>query len=326
MKIKKEIMEKVSQITEKYNLDKKIIVAYSGGKDSFFSCIVLKELGYDVIPIILDIGFENDWKIQIENLKKYGISAEVVDKKILCSFSEWNNNSQIDYYFNMIKENIKKELTPCTPCYNAKIMMLDFIAQKNKIRDCVFGHHGTDAVTSLLKSYFMYEDHFTLKHQKFDLKLFYKMILDSKNIFEMPVDTFLNSFQYKKIENLIKKGLVGTDEPIRQNYGRNCIVRPLFNVLENEIIETVANENLFFPKAECFEREYRNCKRMTPRELIQKELLLNKKTNLECIQILLNLIKDNLNEDGTMKYDVRRNRTNILGKQYESTLQSCNKL
>lgn len=65
---------------------------------------------------------------------------------------------------------------------------------------------------------------------------------------------------------------------------------------------------------------------MTPRELIQKELLLNKKTNLECIQILLNLIKDNLNEDGTMKYDVRRNRTNILGKQYESTLQSCNKL
>lgn len=172
----------------------------------------------------------------------------------------------------------------------------------------------------------MYEDHFTLKHQKFDLKLFYKMILDSKNIFEMPVDTFLNSFQYKKIENLIKKGLVGTDEPIRQNYGRNCIVRPLFNVLENEIIETVANENLFFPKAECFEREYRNCKRMTPRELIQKELLLNKKTNLECIQILLNLIKDNLNEDGTMKYDVRRNRTNILGKQYESTLQSCNKL
>ena len=36
MKIKKEIMEKVSQITEKYNLDKKIIVAYSGGKDSFF--------------------------------------------------------------------------------------------------------------------------------------------------------------------------------------------------------------------------------------------------------------------------------------------------
>ena len=39
MKIKKEIMEKVSQITEKYNLDKKIIVAYSGGKDSFFHAL-----------------------------------------------------------------------------------------------------------------------------------------------------------------------------------------------------------------------------------------------------------------------------------------------
>lgn len=326
MEIDTHVLEKIKKITEKYNFDKKILVAYSGGKDSFFTCIALRELGYKINPVILDIGVDNNWSIQIDNLKNYGIVAEVINEERLSKFCDWNSSYEIKAYLEMTKENIRKGLTPCTPCYNAKMLMLQFIALKKGIRDCAFGHHGTDAVTSLLKSYFMYVDCLIRKKQEFNIQIFQNLVLEYYDQFTMSTEKFKHSLLYKDIETMIKLGYAGTDEPIRQKCGNIRVVRPLFRVLENEIIQTLNSTPLFFPKAECFRSGYRINTRMTPREFIQQRLLLDRNINLEIIQILLKLIEDNLNADGTMKYDVRRNRTKILGGSYEKTLQSCNKI
>lgn len=326
MWIKAEILYRIQEIIDNYKMEKKVLVAYSGGKDSFFSCIALKELGIEVVPVIIDIGFGNDWKIQIDHLLQFGLKPEVIDRGYLKSFSQWKYDKQIEEYFIMTKENVKKGLTPCTPCYNAKVLMLQYIAEKKEIKECVFGHHGTDAVTSLLKSYFMYQDKFVAAHNFFDLNVFQNLVKEYEQHFMVPVEVFKQSFVYKNLNEMIKIGLVGTDEPIRQKYGNMYIIRPLFGILESEIMEIVNNSGLTFSKAECFQSGVRDSNKMTPREFIQKTLLSNVKMNQGVIKLLLELIRSNLNEDGSMKFDVRRNRTKLLGSSYENNLQSCVKL
>lgn len=304
--------------------EEKIFVAYSGGKDSFFLCVALRELGYKVNPIILDIGYNVCWQKGIEVLKPYGIKVEVIDMQYVRKVLEHSIAEKINAYYEMTKDNIKNGLTVCTPCYNGKIVILDSLAKKWGVHEIVFGHHATDVVTSFLKSYLMYQDRYEWQSKFFCFDVFREVVLNYKKIFEKNIRKNLKTKVYFEMEELLYRGLIGTDEPIRQKQNTFDIIRPLFKINEKDIIDSVTKDNLIFQEAECYRMNLREINTLTPREIVKREIC--EEMELECMEWILTLIESELNDDGTLKYDARRRRTEILGKEYEKNLQSCMKL
>jgi len=59
--------------------EESIIVALSGGKDSMLLCLALRELGYDYVPVTIDMGYESGWADRINDLAgTIGLSVTVV--------------------------------------------------------------------------------------------------------------------------------------------------------------------------------------------------------------------------------------------------------
>lgn len=328
IKIPNNILDSINSVLIEYQMgnEEYIFVAYSGGKDSFLTCLVLRELGFKVIPIILDIGYNASWGEQINLLKQYGIEAYVISLDYIENIVTKSEKKMIIDYFKSIKENVYKGLTACTPCYNGKVLMLEYLTGKLGIHEIAFGHHGTDAVTSLLKSYLMYLDRYKIGHVYFKLESFADIVQEYKKKFIVEINEFTQSEIGLDIKRLLKKGIVGTDEPIRQKYFSFNIIRPLFDVLESEIENILESEDIKFSKAECFRMNIRKCEVLTPREIIQKEIVNSEETNVEIIRYILKLIKNELKTDGTLKYNVRKQRTELLGREYEINLQSCTKI
>lgn len=159
-KIPYKTLLKVDNVIKKYSLftDGVATVAYSGGKDSLFLCRCLIELGFEVIPIIIDIGYKNEWKTAKDNLTSVGLNTHLIDPD---SSNDIETKSKVNQFFNdVIDINSGKyqNVSPCTPCYNAKMILLIDFAKHHDIDQIAMGHHGTDVIASMLKSYFMYYD------------------------------------------------------------------------------------------------------------------------------------------------------------------------
>ena len=164
----------------------------------------------------------------------------------------------------------------------------------------------------------MYIDRWEYHHEEFVYENFYKLILSQKYLYSCEKDEFQKLFLYNEIINQIYAQNVGTDEPIVQYLGNTSIrmCRPLFGVLEKEIIDYFENQNIkIFNESECFVTNFRDKGMLTPRELIQYELLKNAPRSL--LVCLLELAKMNLDEEGFLKFNVRNNRTKILGNIYK---------
>lgn len=321
--IPEKILKNVEEIIEKYSLfeGEKIYVAYSGGKDSLFLCLILKELGYQVYPIIIDIGYNSDWSIALENIRQIDISDGV-----LIGLEEVNHiMPEIMAELEENLENIKKvrrgcfkKATICTPCHNSKMLILQRWAEINNVHFIANVHHAIDVISSLLKSFYMYIDRWEYHHEEFVYENFYKLILSQKYLYSCEKDEFQKLFLYNEIIKQIYAQNVGTDEPIVQYLGNTSIrmCRPLFGVLEKEIIDYFENQNIkIFNESECFVTNFRDKGMLTPRELIQYELLKNAPRSL--LVCLLELAKMNLDEEGFLKFNVRNNRTKILGNIYK---------
>ncbi|MCI5739932.1 MAG: hypothetical protein MR302_00150 [Lachnospiraceae bacterium] len=316
------ILDKVDNIIKEYSLfeGKNVCVAYSGGKDSFFLCMVMKELGYEVSPVIIDIGYNSDWSVALRNIEYIGLNCVIIDAE------------QINQLMPEIKDELKSNLTSieqikngslekvtiCTPCHNSKMVILQKWAEINNIHTIANGHHAIDAISSLLKSFYMFLDRWEYQHEEFVYENFYKLILSQKKVYTLEKEKFITLSLCDEITRQIEAQNVGTDEPILQYFGNTstCLCRPLFGILESEIVEYFDSQNFFFNESECFVTNHRDKKVLTPRELIQYELLKNAPQSL--LLFLLELVKENLDKNGFLKFNVRNNRTRILGNSYKN--------
>lgn len=78
--VPKKIVDKVAKLIKKYSLfeERKVYVAYSGGKDSLLLCLILIELGYEVYPITIDIGYGSDWGAALRNIECIGLNSLII--------------------------------------------------------------------------------------------------------------------------------------------------------------------------------------------------------------------------------------------------------
>lgn len=322
IQIPSQIISRVRLLLEQYDIESKsTLIAFSGGKDSLLLSLILKELGFKTLAIYINMGFPNsNNQIQyiLEIAKQYDIEIEI--------FNVSNDGTQI-----VLPENIKNEInkrldilfkksqfednryTPCTHCHNVKFLVLQHLSDIYNMEYIALGHHGTDAVVSLLKSALMYIDRHDRNHETFDRNNFEQLILELFNAKDIVSDIVL------RINELTRQNYAGTDEPpvkiIDYNGKKLKIIKPLFNIFEHEIKKIYANTAITFKDDGC---EHSVKLMSTPREMIHNKLLgADSAMNPDIVQYFHKLIIDTLSKDGTVKFDVRNNRNKLLGTRYK---------
>ena len=331
------MLTKIDDIINKYSLisDKDVFVAYSGGKDSLFLCIALRELGYKVFPVIVDIGYNTNWTHAFEIIKEYNMDALLLNNDYLL-----HNHPDIiplvEGLFSRVVEIAKgnqQSSTICTPCYNAKMTILREWAEANGISQIAMGHHGTDAISSMIKSYYYYVDRWFNNNITFNYSRYCDLVHSQIDVFSLPVEEFINTNVNERLSTLLKDGFVGTDEPVAQFIADSSIklYRPLYSLYECDIIRfynkaekaTLIDGVIDFmskiSNTECFLANFRNDGYMTPRELIQFKLLQS--ANVDLMDYLLKKCTESIDEKGFLKYNVRNNRCDILGSTYKGAAE-----
>ncbi len=146
-----DIEKKVAETVDKYKLigkKDKVVVALSGGKDSTSVLYILKNLGYDVHGLLIDLHL-GDWsRVHNENMTTFcgelGVPLTIVDLK-----------KELGQGICFIKAVLKKEknLTGCTVCGIIKRWILNKWAKKLGGDVLVTGHNLDDEAQNVLMNF-----------------------------------------------------------------------------------------------------------------------------------------------------------------------------
>jgi len=116
-------------------MNKKIVVAMSGGVDSSITALLLKKTGWEVTGVSFIFINNQDWQTAKKVCQKLGIRHYIIDVR-----SEFEK-----IVVNYFKSELKKGRTPnpCIVC-NSKIKFKNLIgfADKNKIKYVATGHYA----------------------------------------------------------------------------------------------------------------------------------------------------------------------------------------
>ncbi|HWP97857.1 MAG TPA: ATP-binding protein [Syntrophomonadaceae bacterium] len=138
------IFRKVRDANLKYNLVEdgdRIVAAMSGGKDSFTMLYYLDllrkytPLRFDIVPLYLDLGWDNDITTQKALCRELGMDLKV----------ESTNIGRVVF-------QERQEKNPCALCSNLRRGSMNRIARELGCTKVALGHHLDDAVHTLFMS------------------------------------------------------------------------------------------------------------------------------------------------------------------------------
>jgi tRNA(Ile)-lysidine synthase TilS/MesJ len=241
------ILKEINFTVDRYSLldaHEEVMVAFSGGKDSIGLSWCLTRLGYRVIPVAVDMGYEASWAERIQNLgRAIGLTVRVIDVRN----DRFETAAREDYHkillrlevLDSLSESKAHNITPCTHCYNTKVVGLDNAARAMGVAKIAFAHHLTDACTSLIKESLLRIDRLDLHHQMYTRANYESLVSELTS--EAKIYPAASSPLTERITGLAAQGQVDTDEPPRQPLRTDRdgvdIVRPLFGVWEEHLVQ-----------------------------------------------------------------------------------------
>mgnify|MGYP001434185763 FL=1 len=308
--------------------DEQVAVATSGGKDSVFACLALRDLGYSVVPVLVDMEFTQGWGNKVLDQMR---SLNFDNATVLNARSLANTSKNPTTRSGLLKKNLLAldmissggpacDITPCTSCYNSKILSIEEHFEHAGFGRIVFAHHATDFVTSFLKSALMYIDRWDDTNKVYDRSRFLGLCQATREKLEVGDDSVLN-----RLRTLASEGCASTDEPPRQLLRTATgpeLVRPLLSVWESEIEEFVNAAELETEPSGCGHSI--SASTQTPRELVQYELVRPLEGE-PVLSELYSLALQNIDPEGRLTVDARRARDNILGTEYKQPFDGIRK-
>jgi len=227
----KKIKDNVHYIIDKYNLlndGETAYVGLSGGKDSVAACFILRDMDYNVIPIIIDVGDAGFDATKIKyNIDKNGFDAKIIsiyDNEFINGFSENEKEDiqdKLDYLLN-----VPEGYSACTTCYNLKLTAFQQFFSKSDNGKIVIAQHKDDMITSMMKCYWTHKYYHNIT----------KINSISYDGYLMKEYISKNKLDINLLSKLVKEGLAATDDPIREFPLDNLeIIRPLARVDEETL-------------------------------------------------------------------------------------------
>ncbi|GAA0981667.1 hypothetical protein GCM10009555_050170 [Acrocarpospora macrocephala] len=314
------ILNSVRQANDLYGLipaAEPVAVAFSGGKDSLILALVLRELGVPVICVSIDMGYESGWGGRImEMASRAGLPVDVVDVRAGPAVAV-RDRTTIRRSLSVL-DVIQAGATPCTHCYNVKVLALESRVRAHGASVVAFGHHRTDALASLLKEALMHIDRWDEGNSVFVRDNFAALVERFR------VETVAGGAGGRlldRITELVHTDLVDTDEPPRQPLNRDNpgvqIIRPMFFVDEKSIIEIIAERDIKTEGSGCSHGLAANY--LTPREMVHYGVLRHASgrwLNGHLEQLLMH----GIDEYGRARLAARRHRAALLGARYKPGL------
>jgi tRNA(Ile)-lysidine synthase TilS/MesJ len=299
-----------------FNINQEIIVGFSGGKDSLITCLVLRELKCKIIPIYVDMGYVSNRKQYVcELAKTFGISVTTLNPRDEIYLTAIKDKLQL--LDNTIKDKVVNyNTTPCTWCSGIKLTLLKQFALSRNCEYIVLCHSASDANDSLIKFALMYIDRWKFDHEVYDRKNYLSVVEQLRKEMCSGYEKFLNNPMIKYISNLINNKFLSTEEPPKvrvSSYNNNLfIVRPCFDVFRYEIAQIVSSLQASFQKDGC-EKSIKTLH--TPRELVRE--LFQELSEPKLIEEYFHtLITKTLNYDGSLSFDPKIRRLELLGEKY----------
>lgn len=306
-------------------------VALSGGKDSLFTMLALRELGYQVRGVIVDMGYEAGWGARIVQLAK---SLSFDDVSVLSVRDEAFMSLLPESRLGSIRTNLRildttdysanRNLTPCTQCYNTKALSLQTYLDRSGSGNIAFGHHATDAVASFLKSALMYIDRWDRGHETYDRENYSALVDEAAEVLCQPADVALSSTLFARLETLAAGSMATTDEPpvqhLRDAGSTALIIRPLFTIDERDISDFRDSVALVTEGSGCGHGATKDSE--TPREMVHFRILARLQeaagSRSRLMAALLELVQHGIAKDGTLLFNARNMRDSLLGPGYRA--------
>jgi hypothetical protein len=325
MKMPAEFSQAVEDTLRRYGLmdpGEEVAIAFSGGKDSIGLCLCMQELGYPFQAIAVDMGYESGWARRIVELAEtleIGVGIVGVrgpQRPGIGDADHLQIRKRLEI-LNSIGSSAGSSVTPCTHCYNTKVIALDNAVRDRGLAKIAFGHHRTDACASLLKEALLRIDHIDRGHD-----------LYARGNFESLVQELaLEGAEYprtggeltRRITELVQDRRIDTDEPPRQplrldNDGVE-IIRPLFGTWESMLIR-LSKQMWATPEGSgCGHGATANTE--TPREMVQYRVLRNASAQFSAH--IAALVLSGVSQDGRTSIKARYRRGVDLGVGYKAT-------
>lgn len=154
-----------------------IVIGFSGGKDSTLLCVVLKELGYNVYPVMINLGYERNTLEQLKvSYASKGIVFETLNINKNYNDNSLYNNEKINHLINRLYYD--KSNSPCTFFSQISHIALSSYASSIKMEYIAYGHHKEDFITTLLKDYYIYL--YYKKQGKYNAEKFKSFVNDNE--------------------------------------------------------------------------------------------------------------------------------------------------
>lgn len=296
-------------------------LAFSGGKDSIALASAMAAMGRPVRLRAVDMGYASDWRNRIERLAAaLGQPVEILVVADLVGG-------------NLIEPSIKRDLTvrraflegdgisnptvtPCTNCYNCKILSL-VDAARREVPTILFAHHATDALSSFIKSAVMHIDRWDEGNLVYERGQFRELATRiAQNLRQG------SQVQVERLGELLSQGKAHTSEPAverRTLHGQEySIGRPMFFIEEAATAALVEALGIAAESSGCGHSAAPSTR--TPREIVHYELLpliAETAAGRRAIRDLSELLGTSLNADGTAQTDTRQSRHMLLGSGYK---------
>lgn len=296
-------------------------LAFSGGKDSIALASAMAAMGRPVRLRAVDMGYAKDWRHRIARLAEaLGLPVEVLVVANLVRN-------------DLTEPGIKRDLavrrafldgpsvsdpavTPCTNCYNCKILSL-VDAARHDAPTILFAHHATDALSSFLKSALMQIDRWDDDNPVYERHRFRE--LGTRIALDLRAGS---AGQVDRLADLLNQGKAHTSEPPVERRALHSqaytIGRPMFFLQEDATTALVETLGIVAENSGCGHTSAASTR--TPREIVHYELLpLIAETagGRASIQELSDRLAESLNADGTAPTDARQSRHMLLGTAYK---------
>ncbi|HEX4702601.1 MAG TPA: hypothetical protein VH352_10780 [Pseudonocardiaceae bacterium] len=308
------------------------MVALSGGKDSLLLCLVLRAMGIAHRAVTIDMGYEAGWADRISlRAHMIGIVPEIVSARELPDMSSAALATvglrRRLTVLDAVDPATKPTVTPCTYCYNVKVLLLDAAAAKTGASQVAFAHHMTDAAASLLKEALLHVDRFDRGHTHYTRANFESLVRELTTAADK-YDAEGDQPLLRTIERLVAATRVGTDEPPRQPLRRDRpdgveVVRPFFDVDEDTIIRAVRHGGIQAEGSGCGHGA--TLASQTPREMLHYRVLAGR-GDTRFFAHVAQLVRHGIGLDGSSTVRARLQRQELLGHQYKPVVGEFDKL
>ncbi|MHA4836012.1 adenine nucleotide alpha hydrolase family protein [Sphingopyxis sp. MSC1_008] len=296
-------------------------LAFSGGKDSIALASAMAAMDRTVRLRAVDMGYAKEWRGRIERLA--AVLGQPIDILVVADLTG----------DDLTEPGIRRDLavrrafldspaasdptvSPCTNCYNCKILSL-VDAARHDVPTILFAHHATDALSSFLKSALMHIDRWEENNLIYERNRFRELgtrvALDLRAGSQIGIDRLIDLLRQSKAHT--------SEPPIERRalqHQTYTIGRPMFFLEEAATIALVDALGVAAESSGCGHSAAASTR--TPREIVHYELLpliTETAKGREAVQCLSHSLAANLNEDGTAQSDVRQSRHLLLGAAYK---------